>query len=76
MSIFPESRNMERQTVVIIECDDHIECYGSLKAACDVHTEFVFNTVRRKQFPFEYMGWKFYKVRFNQRTFYAKRNIR
>jgi hypothetical protein len=68
------SKTVERISVIIIEKDEHLECWGSLKVLCDDgHTEFVYNTIRKKKFPFEYEGWKFYKVRFNKRQFYAKK---
>jgi hypothetical protein len=75
MPILQKSRNVERKTVIIIENDEHVECWGSLKRLCDPdngHSNFSYHFLKRKKFPFLYKGWKFYKVRFSERQFYAK----
>jgi hypothetical protein len=63
---------MGRQSVIIIESDEHVECWGSLMKICDAHKEFSYLYIRKKKFPFLYKGWKFYKVRWNERQYYAK----
>ena len=77
ISLHRNIRNMGRETVIVIENDETLECWGSLKRLCEDpekgHSEFVFNTIRRKKFPFEYKGWRCYKVRFNDRQYYAKK---
>lgn len=63
---------MGRQSVIIIESDEHIECWASFPKLCRAHPDFSYEYVRRLKFPFTYKGWKFYKVRWNERQYYAK----
>ena len=66
---------MPDRNYIIIESGEHIEIYTGLKKICDMHVEFQYNTLRKHsaRYPFEYKGWKFYKVEVNKRRFYAKK---
>jgi len=72
MPTFAENRNMGRQSVIILESDEHAECWGSLVKLCDAHPNFSYGYLKSKKFPFQYKGWLFIKVRWNERQYYAK----
>ena len=58
---------MQRQNIVILEqCPATYEAWGSLKRACDAHTDFQYHSIKMKKFPFEHKGWIFRKVPFAQ----------
>lgn len=66
---------MADRNYIIIEQDQHIEVYTGLKKVCNMHPEFVYNTLRAHstRYPFKYKGWTFYKVEVNKRHFYGKK---
>ena len=63
---------------IIIENEETVENYSSLKKCSEKHPEFSYTYLQKKSshFPFEYKGWKFYKVRFNDRHYFTKKGMR
>ena len=57
---------MQRQNIIVIlqMCDFRLECYGSLRKACNAH-DWVYNTLVQKKLPIEKDGWLIKRIPFN-----------
>ena len=43
------------------------EVWGSLTRLCRAYKEFSYHYIKAKEFPFEYKGFRFEKVKFNEK---------
>jgi len=62
------TKKLKRKSVIILIDDDRkIECWGSLKKACDAHPELVYNTITKFKMPVYSKGWAINRVKFNEK---------
>ena len=52
------------QNVIILIKDDIVEVWGRITEIAEAHSDFSYSTLKSKKFPFNYKGWRFYKVRY------------
>lgn len=56
---------MTRKHIIVVErCPDIVQCWGSLKRACEAN-ELPYWTLARKKFPISHGEYVIRKVRFN-----------
>ena len=57
---------MKRQSIIVIlqMCDFRLECFGNFKKMCEAK-EFPYHSLKMKDLPIEYNGWKIERVPFN-----------
>jgi hypothetical protein len=49
--------------MIILHKEDTYEAWGALTNLCKSRGEFKYQTLKEKDFPFDYKGWKFVKVK-------------
>ena len=54
--------------IITLEKDGIIETWGQLTDLCFAHDEIKYETVKEKNFPFEYKGYRFTKVKHKTKT--------
>ena len=51
---------------LVIAKEDKVKVYGCLTTLCLKNPELRYHTIKDKKFPFEYKGWRFFKVEYNK----------
>lgn len=59
---------LKRKNVVILVNEKReMECWGSLKLACEAHPELVYNTLTKYRLPVFVKGWGISRISFNKK---------
>ena len=54
------------KNVIVLSKGNHKESYGSLTELCSDYPNFSYYYLKSKKFPFEYKGFLFEKLKYNQ----------
>lgn len=54
------------RNIILIQNGEIEEYWSNLKLLCDNHSEFSYEYIKSKKFPFEYKGWEFQKFEVNK----------
>ncbi len=56
-----------KNVVILINEQNEMECWGSLKLACKAHPELVYNTITKMKLPVFTNGWGISRILFNKK---------
>lgn len=57
-----------KNVVILVNEENKMECWGSLKLACVAHPELVYNTLTKFKLPLFVKGWGISRVPFNKKN--------